>query len=165
MHDPRVVHQEVVDRIICYLKSCPGRGLIIEKNNHMRIEVYTYVNWAGCQDDRKSTSGHCVFVGGNLISWRSKKQNVVARSTAEAEYRAMTLGVSEEMWLQRLLLELGLSEKILLCYIVTTKPQSILQTTRYNMIELNTWKLIVILSRRNLTVERYVSRLFEQPSS
>jgi hypothetical protein len=46
-----------------------------------------------------------------LVSWRSKKQNVVARSTAEAEYHAMALGVSEGAWLQRVLLELGLSEK------------------------------------------------------
>jgi Reverse transcriptase (RNA-dependent DNA polymerase) len=110
MHDPRVMHQEAVDRILRYLKGCPGRGLLIEKNEHMRIEVYTDADWAGCQDDRRSTSGHCAFIGGNLVSWRSKKQNVVARSTAEAEYRAMALGVSEGVWLQRLMLELGLSE-------------------------------------------------------
>jgi hypothetical protein len=73
--------------------------------------VYTDADWVGCQDDRISTSGHCAFVGGNLVSWRSKKQNIVARSTAEAEYRAMTLSVSEGLWLQRLLFELGLSEK------------------------------------------------------
>jgi hypothetical protein len=76
----------------------------------MRIEVYMDADWVGCQDDRRSTSGH-LFVGGNLVSWRSKKQNVVARSIAEAEYRAMALGVSEGLWLQRLLFELGLSEK------------------------------------------------------
>jgi hypothetical protein len=110
MHDPRVMHQEAVDRILRYLKGCPGRGLLIEKNEHMRIEVYTDADWAGCQDDRRSTSGHCAFIGGNLVSWRSKKQNVVARSTAEAEYRVMALGVSEGVWLQRLMLELGLSE-------------------------------------------------------
>jgi hypothetical protein len=68
MHDPRVVHQEVVDRILRYLKSCPERGLLIEKNEHMRIEVYTDADWAGCQGDRRSTSGHCAFVGGNLVS-------------------------------------------------------------------------------------------------
>jgi hypothetical protein len=95
MHDPRVVHQEAVDRILRYLKGCSGRGLLIEKNKHMRIEVYTDADWAGCQDDRKSTSGHCAFVGGNVVSWRSKKQNVMARSTSEVEYRAMALDVSE----------------------------------------------------------------------
>jgi Reverse transcriptase (RNA-dependent DNA polymerase) len=73
MYDPRVVHQETVDRILRYLKGCPGRGLLIEKNKHMRIEVYIDVDWTGCQDDRKSTSGHCAFVGENLVSWRSKK--------------------------------------------------------------------------------------------
>jgi hypothetical protein len=111
MHNPRVVHQEAVDCILRYLKGCPERGLLIEKNKHMRIEMYTDADWADCQDDRKSTSGHCAFSGGNLVSWRSKKQNVVARSIAEAEYRAMALGVSEGVWLQRLLLELGLREK------------------------------------------------------
>jgi Reverse transcriptase (RNA-dependent DNA polymerase) len=73
MHDPRVVHQKAVYRILRYLKGCLGRGLLFEKKGHMRVEVYTYADWAGCQDDRRSTSGHCAFVGGNLVSWRSKK--------------------------------------------------------------------------------------------
>jgi hypothetical protein len=93
MHEPRVVHQEAVDHILRYLKSCLGRWLLIGKNEHMRIEVYTDAYWVGCQDDRRSTLGHCAFIGGNLVSWRSKKHNVVARSTAEAEYRSMALGV------------------------------------------------------------------------
>jgi Reverse transcriptase (RNA-dependent DNA polymerase) len=73
MHDPRVVHQKAVYRILRYLKGCPGRGLLFEKKGHMRVEVYTDADWAGCQDDKRSTSGHCAFVGGNLVSWRSKK--------------------------------------------------------------------------------------------
>ncbi|KAA0050612.1 reverse transcriptase [Cucumis melo var. makuwa] len=56
--------------------------------------------------DRKSTSGYCTFVWGNLITWRSKKQSIVARSSAEIEYRAMSLGICEEIWLQKVLSDL-----------------------------------------------------------
>jgi hypothetical protein len=99
-----------VYQILRYLKGCPGKCVLFSKKGHRRIEVYTDADWAGCLDDRKSTSDYCAFVGGNLVSWRSKKQNVVTRSTAEAEYRAMAHGVSEGLWLRRLLLELGLFE-------------------------------------------------------
>ena len=53
-----------------------------------------------------STSGYCVFIGGNLISWKSKKQDVVARSSAKTKYRAMTLATCELIWLKQLLQEL-----------------------------------------------------------
>lgn len=56
--------------------------------------------------DRRSTSGWCSFVGGNLVTWRSKKQSVVARSSAEAEYRAVAQGMCELLWLRKLLDEL-----------------------------------------------------------
>jgi hypothetical protein len=97
MHDPRVPHQKVVYQILRYLKSCPGKGVLFSKNRHIRIEVYTNADWAGCLDDRKLTLGYCSFVGGNLVSWRSKKHNVVARSTTKAEYRAMTQSVSPKV--------------------------------------------------------------------
>ncbi|WKA09424.1 hypothetical protein VitviT2T_027072 [Vitis vinifera] len=71
------------------------------------IEVYTDADWAGAVDDRRSTSGYFTFVGGNLVTWKSKKQNVVARSSAEAEFRGMTLGLCEALWLRLLLQDLG----------------------------------------------------------
>lgn len=62
-----------------------------------------YRSWVGAIDDRQSTSGYYSFVGGNLVTWRIKKQKVVARSSAEAEFRGMALGIHEALWLRLLL--------------------------------------------------------------
>jgi hypothetical protein len=108
MHEPRSHHMDAVMRIIRYLKGCPGKGLLYTPHGNLKVECYTDADWAGSVDDRRSTSGYCTFVGGNLVTWRSKKQNVVARSTAKAELRAMAHGVCEVLWLKILLSELGL---------------------------------------------------------
>jgi hypothetical protein len=110
MHDPREGHMNAVYQILRFLKSAPGKGLFFRKNGHLNIEGYCDSDWASFADDRKSTSGYCIFVGGNLISWKSKKQSVVVRSTAEAEYRAMALGVAELLWLRALLVELKMDQ-------------------------------------------------------
>jgi len=68
--------------------------------------VFTDANWAGSISDRRSTTGYCSYVWGNLVTWRSKKQSVVARSSVEAEYRGMPHGICEGIWLMRLLREL-----------------------------------------------------------
>jgi Reverse transcriptase (RNA-dependent DNA polymerase) len=111
MHDPREGHMDAVYQILRYLKNAPGTGLIFRKNGHLSIEGYCDSDWASYADDRKSTSGYCMFVGGNLVSWKSKKQTVVARSTAEAEYMAMALGVAEMLWLRALLVELKVDQR------------------------------------------------------
>jgi hypothetical protein len=108
MHDPRSGHLDYVHRILRYLKSCPGKGILFSNHGHLDIEGYTDADWAGCLDDRRSTSGYCVFVGGNLVGWRSKKQSVVARSTAEAEFRSMASGLCELLWHKILMTELCL---------------------------------------------------------
>ena len=76
-----------VMRILRYLKSAPGKGILFTKNvDCQSVDVYSDADWAGAIDDRRSTSGYSTFVGGNLVTWRSKKQNVVACSSVEAEF-------------------------------------------------------------------------------
>ncbi|XP_068659151.1 secreted RxLR effector protein 161-like, partial [Aristolochia californica] len=111
MHKPQITHWQSLERILRYLKGAPGRGLLYKKHGHFNIEGFSDADWAGSPDDRKSTSGYCTLVGGNLVTWKSKKQNVVARSSAEAEYRAMAHTVSEILWIRTLLTELGFYKK------------------------------------------------------
>ncbi|BBH05042.1 HXXXD-type acyl-transferase family protein [Prunus dulcis] len=92
MHAPSEAHMDAVNRILRYLKSSPGRGLMFGRHGHLDVEGHTDADWAGSITDRRSTSGYFTFVGGNLVSWRSKKQKVVSRSSAEAEYRGMAHG-------------------------------------------------------------------------
>ncbi|XP_028106835.1 uncharacterized protein LOC114305899 [Camellia sinensis] len=95
MHDPRKPHMDAVERILRYLKSAPRKGLLFTKNDRLKVEGYTDADWAGSANDRRSTSGYFTFVEGNLVTWKSKKQPVVARSSAETEYKGMALGVCE----------------------------------------------------------------------
>ncbi|KAA0045027.1 Beta-galactosidase [Cucumis melo var. makuwa] len=106
MQAPYEKHMEAVKRILRYLKTTPGKGLMFKKTDKKTIGAYTDSDWAVFVVDRKSTSGYCTFVWDNLVTWRSKKQSVVARSRAEAEYRAMSLGICEEIWLQKVLSDL-----------------------------------------------------------
>jgi len=73
MHDPRSDHMNAVYKTLRYLKKNLGKGLMFKKNGHLNVEGYCDADWASCPDDRRSTSGYCVFVGGNLVTWRNKK--------------------------------------------------------------------------------------------
>ncbi|GAV77753.1 hypothetical protein CFOL_v3_21223 [Cephalotus follicularis] len=107
---PKITHWNAVIRILRYLKGNPGRGLVYRDYGHRRVEGFSDADWAGSPVDRRSTTGYCVFVGGNLVSWKSKKQSVVARSSAESEYRAMAHTTCELMWVRQLLTEIGFTE-------------------------------------------------------
>ena len=99
-------HWDTAIHILRYVKKTPGQGVLYENRGHTQIVGYCDADWAGSPTDRRSTSGYCVFIGGNLISWKSKKQDIVARSSIEAEYRAMALTTCELIWLKHLLKEL-----------------------------------------------------------
>lgn len=106
MHSPFEEHLEAVYRILRYLKGNPGKGLFFKKTSERNVSIFTDADWAGSVTDRRSTSGYCTYVWGNLVTWRSKKQGVVARSSAEAEFRAMAQGICEGLWIHRVLEEL-----------------------------------------------------------
>ena len=94
-------------RILRYLKGTSNKGVLYSKNDNLDLIGYTDADWAGDRDDRKSTSGCFTLVGGNLVTWRIKKQKVVALSSAEAESRGIVKRITEILWVRKLLGELG----------------------------------------------------------
>ncbi|KAM7491697.1 hypothetical protein LguiA_034618 [Lonicera macranthoides] len=108
MHNPREKHMHAVMKILNYLKATPEKVILFTKNSDfLKVEGYIDADWAENIGDRRSTSGYFTFVGGNLVTWLSKKQNVVSRSSAEAEYRGMAVRVQELLWLKLLLTDIG----------------------------------------------------------
>ncbi|GAV69781.1 hypothetical protein CFOL_v3_13282 [Cephalotus follicularis] len=108
MHDTHSSHLKAIYRILRNLKSALGQGLLFASHDHKSVEAFTNADWAGSIGDRHSTSRYCTFVGGDLVTWSNKKQAVVTRSSAEAEYRAMAQAMCELTWLQTLLTKLGI---------------------------------------------------------
>jgi len=85
MHDPRESHLAALKRLLRYIRGTVDLGLVLHRLSSAELVVYTDADWAGCPDTRRSTFGYAVFLGGNLVSWSSKRQPVVSRSSAEAE--------------------------------------------------------------------------------
>ncbi|XP_019098353.1 PREDICTED: uncharacterized protein LOC109131637, partial [Camelina sativa] len=106
MQNPTVHHWNMVNRILKYIKGAPGQGIWMGRNENTELVGYCDADYAGDREDRRSTTGYCTFLGGNLVTWKSKKQKVVSLSSAEAEYRAMRKLTTELMWLKTLLKDL-----------------------------------------------------------
>ncbi|GAU34233.1 hypothetical protein TSUD_210150 [Trifolium subterraneum] len=106
MHDPKTQHMSALKRIIRYIHGTLDFGLHLYPSSISKLVSYTDADWAGCPDTRRSTSGYCVYLGDNLISWSAKRQHTLSRSSAEAEYRGVANVVSESCWIRNLLLEL-----------------------------------------------------------
>jgi hypothetical protein len=106
MASPTITHHRAALRIVRYLKKSPGLGLFYPRRPYLQIQGYSDADWGKCPDTRRSISGYCFVLGSSLISWRSKKQHTVARSSTESEYRALGSAVCELLWLQYLLRDL-----------------------------------------------------------
>ncbi|GKC51601.1 ribonuclease H-like domain-containing protein [Tanacetum coccineum] len=92
MHDPREPHLD--------------HGLQLHVSSTSQLNAYTDADWAGCPVTRRFTSGYCVFLGDNRLSWSVKRQVTLSRSSAEAEYRGIANVVAETTWIRNLLREL-----------------------------------------------------------
>ena len=99
---------DAVNRIRRYLNGSSRKCLLFSKNGVSSIEGYTNADWAEDQTTRKSTSCYFTFVEGNLVTWRSKKQNIVAKLSAEAEFQGMAHGVCELLWIRSVLKDFGI---------------------------------------------------------
>ena len=100
---PKNTHLLAVKRIFRYLKGIADYGLWYPTGNQLYLYAFSDADWAGCIDDRKSTSGAAFFLGGCLVSWSSKKQSSISLSTTEAEYITATGCCTQVLWMKQML--------------------------------------------------------------
>ncbi|XP_073294539.1 secreted RxLR effector protein 161-like [Primulina huaijiensis] len=107
MHAPKKSHMDADVRIVRYLKGSPGLGITFSAANNLKISAYCDSDWASCLMTRRSLTCYCIKVGDSLISWRTKKQSTISRSSAEAEYRAMANTTCEIVWILGIYKDMG----------------------------------------------------------
>ncbi|GJV00603.1 ribonuclease H-like domain-containing protein [Tanacetum coccineum] len=95
MHDPREPHLNAMKRVLRYLRGTINLGLQLFRFTTSQLIAYSDADWAGCPATRRSTSEYCVFLGDNLLTWSSKRQDALSRSSVEAEYRGVANAVAE----------------------------------------------------------------------
>ncbi|GJX74182.1 ribonuclease H-like domain-containing protein [Tanacetum coccineum] len=94
-------------RMLRYLKGSPGKGIHITKSANTSLVVFVDADWAKFVVTRKSVTGFCIFVNASLVSWKSKKQNTLFKSYAEAKYRAIASATSKTVWILKKLKDLN----------------------------------------------------------
>ena len=97
---------QVVRKNLGYLKATLGKGILFKTGAELDVKGFFDADYVGSLIDKRSTTGYYVFLGGNLVSWRSKKQSIMARSSVEVEFRAMTFGLCKLLWLKIILEDL-----------------------------------------------------------
>ncbi|KAJ8764618.1 hypothetical protein K2173_006700 [Erythroxylum novogranatense] len=104
------LHMMAAKRVVRYLKGTLTYGVKFSKIQNFKLYGYSDSDWAGSIDDMKSTSGYCFIFGSGCFSWCSKKQEMVAQSTAEAEFIATTAAANQALWLRKIMVDLQLKQ-------------------------------------------------------
>ncbi|OMO89257.1 hypothetical protein CCACVL1_07965 [Corchorus capsularis] len=107
MHQPTNLHFRLVKRLLRYVQGTIDYGIRLLRHQPLELCGFSDADWAGCSLTRRSTTGYCTYLGGNCISWSAKKQPTVARSSTEAEYRALASAAAEMTWLSFVLRDIG----------------------------------------------------------
>lgn len=110
MQAPREAHWAAALRVVRFLKGSPGQGIFLNADKDLSLTVYCDSDWSTCPLTRRSLSAYVVFLGGSPISWKTKKQDTVSHSSAEAEYRSMAAALREIKWMRKLLKGLGIKQ-------------------------------------------------------
>ena len=113
LQDPREPHWQAALHTLRYLSKDYSKGIFFNTSADLQLEAYCDSDWASCPNTRRSVSGYFILLGGSPISWKSKKQNTVSLSSAEAEYRSMRRVTAEPAWLTRLLHEFTIPNIVL----------------------------------------------------
>ena len=100
---PKESHLTAIKQIIRYINDTSNYGIWYSRDSNECLVGYSDADWARCIDDRKSTSGGCFYLGNNLVSWMSKKQNSISLSMAEVEYIAVASCCAQLLWMKKLL--------------------------------------------------------------
>lgn len=111
LQNPIDDHWNACKHLMRYLKGTNSFSLCFSPTSSPHFSGFANADWASCIDDRRSTGGHCIFLGTNLLVWSAKKQEVVSRSSAESEYRALANASADIIWLHSLCKELNLPYK------------------------------------------------------
>uniref|UniRef100_A0A3Q7HF73 Reverse transcriptase Ty1/copia-type domain-containing protein n=1 Tax=Solanum lycopersicum TaxID=4081 RepID=A0A3Q7HF73_SOLLC len=106
MQHPKRSHWDAALRVLRYLKQALGQGVLLARDCITSLTAYCDSDWAACPNTRRSVTGYVIQLGSSLISWKSKKQHTISRSSAKAEYSSMTVTVAEIIWLTGLLKDL-----------------------------------------------------------
>ena len=109
MQNPKQSHFDALLHVLQYINTTAGQGILLKGEAHLSLQAFSDSDWASCPFSRRSVTGYLILLGNSPISWKSKKQSTISKSSSEAEYRAMQQATSEITWLGNLLKELNVT--------------------------------------------------------